>query len=225
MRARLAAVMGVLVTLAFGGGVAVASSLRPGPDDVAYNLPSGPDGAINPDPFLASGVGIGQDVALYTASGTGPAPLNSGAAAGSPELYVDYSVLTELHPSFTPTEEDRAAGVLPPNVTITEAQGLNAMARVQENLASAGLTLADLVSMRIYQDSPPSAGTADFEGWNRAYRKFVANVDRVSGEVLPTYAPVVFENATRPTRVNLEVAGLPRPGWLVEIEVVAAFPA
>jgi enamine deaminase RidA (YjgF/YER057c/UK114 family) len=52
----------------------------------------------------------------------------------------------------------------------------------------------------------------------------VANVDRVSGEVLPTYAPVLFENATRPTRVNLEVAGLPRPGWLVEIEVVAAFP-
>jgi enamine deaminase RidA (YjgF/YER057c/UK114 family) len=51
----------------------------------------------------------------------------------------------------------------------------------------------------------------------------VANVDLVTGQVIPAYAPVVFTNATRPARSNIEVASLPQAGWLVEIEVVAAY--
>jgi enamine deaminase RidA (YjgF/YER057c/UK114 family) len=33
----------------------------------------------------------------------------------------------------------------------------------------------------------------------------------------------VVENPTRPARSNIEVATLPVAGWLVEIEVVAAY--
>ena len=214
----------VAVILSFGAGVAVSRSLAPRPHEVRHNIPLRPDGSINPDPFLAAGVGTGKDVAIYTASGTGPAALNTPAPAGTPARYIDYAVLAVTHPTFTPTDADKAAGLLPPGVTITEAQGLNAMARVQENLQSTGLSLKDLTFMRIYVDNVPPAATADYAGWNRAYRKFVANLDRVTGDVLPAYAPVVLENPTRPARSNVEVATLPVTGWLVEIEVVAAYP-
>jgi enamine deaminase RidA (YjgF/YER057c/UK114 family) len=209
--------------VAFGAGVAVSRSTSPGPHEVAYNIPPRADGSVNPDPLLASGVATGKDVAVYTAAGTGPAALNTLAPAGTPARYIDYALLAQLHPGFAPSEADRTAGVLPAGVTITEAQGLNAMARVRENLASAGLTLRDLTFMRIYVDNPPGAASGDYAGWNRAYRKFVANVDRVTGEVLEAHAPVVVENPTRPARSNIEVATLPVAGWLVEIEVVAAY--
>lgn len=212
------------VVLSFTGGVALSDSLRPRPNEVEYNIPPLADGAVNPDPFLASGVGTGKDVALYTAAGTGPAALNTLAPTGTPARYIDYALLASLYPAFTPTDADRAAGVLPTGMTITEAQGLNAMARVRENLVSAGLDVTDLTFMRIYVDNPPGAPGGDYAGWNRAYRKFVANVSLATGEVLPNYAPVVVENPVRPARSNIEVATLPVAGWLVEIEVIAAYP-
>lgn len=222
----IAAATGATVALALGfsAGAAVSRSPAPRPHEVRYNIPPRADGSVNPDPFLANGVGTGGDVALYTAAGTGPAALNTLAPAGTPARYIDYALLTQMHPTFAPSDADKAAGVLPAGVTITEAQGLNAMARVRENVESAGLTLRDLTFMRIYVDNAPGAPTGDYAGWNRAYRKFVANVDRVTGEVLAAYAPVAYENPTRPARSNIEVATLPVTGWLVEIEVVAAYP-
>lgn len=223
-RRPVVAVVTVAVALSFSAGIAVSRSWAPRPTEVRYNIPPRADGSLNPDPFLANGVGTGKDVAVYTASGTGPAALNPLAPAGTPARYIDYAVLAQIHPTFTPSDADKAAGLLPAGVTITEAQGLNAMARVRENLESAGLSLRNLTFMRIYVDNVPPAATADYAGWNRAYRKFVANVDRATGDPLPAYAPVVYENPTRPARSNVEVATLPVTGWLVEIEVIAAYP-
>jgi enamine deaminase RidA (YjgF/YER057c/UK114 family) len=222
-RRYLVAAVVAALAVSFGAGTAVSRSLSPRPHEVRYNIPPRADGSVNPDPFLASGVGTGKDVAMYTAAGTGPGALNPLAPAGTPARYIDYAVLAQIHPTFAPSDADKAAGVLPAGVSITEAQGLNSMARVRENLESAGLTLADLTFMRIYVDNAPGAAGGDYAGWNRAYRKFVANVDRVTGEVIPAYAPVVYENATRPARSNIEVATLPVTGWLVEIEVIAAY--
>jgi enamine deaminase RidA (YjgF/YER057c/UK114 family) len=212
------------VVLSFTGGAALSDALGPRPNEVEYNIPLLANGAVNPDPFLAGGVGTGKDVALYTAAGTGPAALNTLAPGGTPARYIDYALLATLYPTFTPTDVDRAAGVLPPGMTITEAQGLNAMARVRENLVSAGLDVTDVTFMRIYVDNPPGAPAGDYAGWNRAYRKFVANVSLTTGEVLTSYAPVVVENPVRPARSNIEVATLPVAGWLVEVEVIAAYP-
>jgi enamine deaminase RidA (YjgF/YER057c/UK114 family) len=212
------------LALSFAGGAALSAALGPGPNEVDYNIPPLANGSVNPDPFLAAGVGTGKDVELYTAAGTGPGGLNTLAPAGTPARYIDYPLLTTLFPGFAPTDADRAAGVLPAGMTITEAQGLNAMARVRENLAAAGLDVTDLTFMRIYVDNPPGAASGDYNGWNRAYRKFVANVSLTTGELLPAYAPVIVENPTRPARSNIEVATLPVAGWLVEIEVVAAYP-
>jgi enamine deaminase RidA (YjgF/YER057c/UK114 family) len=212
------------LALSFSGGAALSAAFGPRPNEVDYNIPPLASGAVNPDPFLAAGVGTGKDVALYTAAGTGPAALNTLAPGGTPARYIDYALLATLFPGFAPSEAERAAGVLPTGMTITEAQGLNAMARVRENLVAAGLDVTDLTFMRIYVDNPPGASAGDYNGWNRAYRKFVANVSLTTGELLPAYAPVVVENPTRPARSNIEVATLPVAGWLVEIEVVAAYP-
>lgn len=190
-------------------------------DEVSYNIPRRADGSVDPDPFLARGVSVGHDVGVYRASGTGPNPTNPLATDGTPARFVDYELLAELDPAFTPSDADRAAGALPTGMSATEAQGINAMARVRENLASVGAGLGDLTFLRIYLVKPPDSERADYDGWNRAYRRFVANLDRVTGDVLPAYAPVLVDNATRPARSNVEVASLPRPGWLVEIEATA----
>jgi enamine deaminase RidA (YjgF/YER057c/UK114 family) len=184
----------------------------------------GATGAPPADPFLANGVAAGSGTATYTASGTGPSAANTLAPAGTPAAYIDYAVLAELLPDFAPSDADKAAGVLPAGMTLTEAQGLNCMMRVSENLAAAGLTLADITFMRIFLDNPAEAPRADYAGWNKAYRKYMANVSLETGELLPAYAPVIFENPTRPARSNIEVATLPVAGWLIEIEVVAAYP-
>jgi enamine deaminase RidA (YjgF/YER057c/UK114 family) len=193
-------------TALLGGGVAVGASFRPLPWEARYNLTVPENG----DPFLSAGVAYGDELDVYSSAGTGPGALNPAAPNGTPERYID--------PAQFP------GGVLPAGVTITEAQGLNALARIRENLESAGLTMADITFMRIYVDNPPGAERADYNGWNRAYRKYLANVNLNTGEVIPAYEPVIVKNATRPARSNIEVATLPVAGWLVEIEVEAAYP-
>lgn len=167
------------------------------------------------DPFIAGGVGVGRDVAMYFSSGIGPAARNTAAPAGTPERYID----TEQFPG----------GVLPPGVTLTEAQALNVLARIQENLHAQGLSVRDVMSLRIFTDAPPGAERLDFSGLNRAYRQYFANVNLVTGATIPqptgSGAPAAprIVNAVRPSRTALEVANLPVAGWLVEIEAVASY--
>jgi enamine deaminase RidA (YjgF/YER057c/UK114 family) len=182
------------------------------------------DGSLPADPFLANGVATGAGTAIYTAAGTGPAAKNTLAASGTPAAFIDYEVLALAYPDFAPSDADKAAGLLPAGVTITQAQGLNCMARVQENLLAAELTLSDVTFMRIFLDNPAEAARADYAGWNVAYRKFMANLNLNTGAPIPAYEPLIYPNKTRPARSNIEVATLPVLGWLIEIEVVAAYP-
>ena len=116
-------------------------------------------------------------------------------------------------------------------VTITEAQGINALARIGENLASVGLSMRDVITLRVFMDNAPGAPTMDFGGFNRAYRQFFANVNLHTGAVIPQRrgtaepAPPLVVNPVRPSRTALEVAGLPVAGWLVEVEAVAKRPS
>ncbi|MCU0768914.1 MAG: Rid family hydrolase [Burkholderiaceae bacterium] len=204
----------VLTSTALAAALSAGSALaQPSPTEVDYYIPPRADGSVNPDPFLASGFGVGRNVDMYWSAGIGPSGLNTCSAAGTPERFIDYS----FYPGFS-------CGALPAGVTVTEAQGMNNLARIKENLEANGLTLQDVTYLRIYLEAPPGATRADYAGWNRAYRKFFANVNLVTGEVIPAYAPVVVVNATRPARANIQVATLPVLGWLVEIEAVAAYP-
>ena len=113
-------------------------------------------------------------------------------------------------------------------MTITEAQGINALTRIGENLERAGLDYDDVISMRVFLQNPEGEEKMDFAGWNRAYRQFFANTNLSTGEVLDvqlgsaTTEPMVV-NAARPSRFALEVENLPVDGWLVEVEVDAVY--
>jgi enamine deaminase RidA (YjgF/YER057c/UK114 family) len=167
------------------------------------------------NPFIASGVSVGKEVALYHSSGTGPGALNAAAPAGTPERYID--------PAQFP------GGTLTAGVTITEAQGMNALQRIADNLATVGLSMRDVITLRVYLDNPPGSAAMDFNGFNRAYRQYFANVDLQTGATLPQPrgtappGPPIVVNPVRPSRTALEVATLPVAGWLVEIEAVARF--
>lgn len=105
------------------------------------------------------------------------------------------------------------------------------LARIRENLEARGLSLDNVVTMRVFLDNVPGTDRADYAGWNRAYRQFFANTNLDTGDTelvpLGTAAPAapLIRNAARPSRFALEVASLPVAGWLVEVEVDAVFPA
>lgn len=194
----------------FGGGVAVAEAHnnRIGDKEVRVMLPTGQS-----NPAIAQGVGTGHEVAIYTSSGLGPGALNPSAPAGSPERFTD--------PAMTAGAE---------GVTVTEAQALVVLKAIQDNLKAAGLTPADVITMKCYLMKPPGAAQADYAGWNRAYRQFFANIDLQTRKPVPVpmgtspaKAPILANNA-RPARATMEVVTLAVPGWLVEVEVTAAYP-
>ncbi|MCX5558296.1 MULTISPECIES: Rid family hydrolase [unclassified Streptomyces] len=195
-------------TLLTGGtALADAGSWWPGPKTVRVMLPEG-----QTNPSIANGVALGGEVAVYQSSGLGPTALNPSAPAGTPESFTD--------PALT----EGATGV-----TITEAQALVVLRNIKTNLEAAGLTPADVITMKAYLSNPPGAEIADYAGWNRAYRQYFANIDLKSHEVVPVpmgtspaKAPLLANDA-RPARVSTEVASLPVPGWLVEVEVTARY--
>ncbi|MER5177563.1 Rid family hydrolase [Streptomyces sp. NPDC002896] len=200
-----AALTGSLLT----GGTALAGAQGwwPGPKEVRVMLP---DGQSNP--AIANGVATGGEVAVYQSSGLGPSALNPSAPEGTPERYTD--------PSLT----EGAQGV-----TVTEAQALVVLRNIKTNLEAAGLTPADVITMKCYLMKPPGADSADYAGWNRAYRQYFANVDLTSDEVVPVpmgtspAKPPLLANKARPARATMEVASLAVKGWLVEVEVTATY--
>ena len=153
------------------------------------------------------------DATVYKSSGLGPTALNEEAAEGSPESYID--------------TEQFSGGTLPSGVTVTEAQGIGVLKKIRDNLEGQGYALEDVVSMRVFLDNAPGTDRADYAGWNRAYRQFFANtnLDTDETELVPmgTAEPAapIERNSARPSRFALEVASLPVPGWLVEVEVDA----
>jgi enamine deaminase RidA (YjgF/YER057c/UK114 family) len=226
MTMRRAALLAIVIALTFASGVLAAQRLAPGWDFGGEeprpdSPPPAPGQAIHnldttvADPFIASGVSVGKHVELYFSSGTGPAALNTSAPGGTPERYIDTSQFP--------------GGPLTPGVTITEAQARNALQRIADNLATVGLSMRDVLSLRVFLDNAPGAATMDFAGFNRAYRQFFANVNLQTGATIDqprgtgTPGPPIVVNPVRPSRTVIEVAGLPVNGWLVEIEAVARF--
>jgi enamine deaminase RidA (YjgF/YER057c/UK114 family) len=207
----------VAVTAVASSSLTAAASAwhdRPRPPKPGTVVPALPAGQSNP--LIANGVGIGANTPVYKTSGLGPAALNTAAPAGSEARYID----TVVFPG----------GTLPAGVTITEAQGINALRRIGENLQAAGLSYADVYTMRVFLQNPAGEPIADFAGWNRAYRQYFANTDLTTGQ--PVLVPLgtaepklpFVVNKARPSRFALEIENLPVAGWLVEVEVDAAYP-
>lgn len=91
----------------------------------------------------------------------------------------------------------------------TEAQAESVFAKIAAALKDAGASEADVVAMTVYLVAPTPGGAMDFDGMMRAYSRHYGS------DAQPN----------RPVRSTVAVAGLVRPGMLVEIEVTAAVPA
>jgi enamine deaminase RidA (YjgF/YER057c/UK114 family) len=205
------AVVATTAVVAPTAALAGPTVFPPKPGTVVPVLPAGQD-----NPSIAEGVAIGKGTAIYKTSGLGPAALNTAAPAGTEERYIDTGVFP--------------GGVLPPGVTITEAQGINALRRIGDNLAKVGLSYDDVITMRVFLQNPVGQERMDFNGWNRAYRQFFANTSLSTGRPVDVPlgtappAPPMVVNPARPSRFALEIENLPVAGWLVEVEVDAVFP-
>lgn len=130
-----------------------------------------------PESPIASSVEVPAGSRLVYISGQVPEVANAAAAQGSVERFGD-----------------------------TEAQTRSVIQKIEGALKPHGLTLSDVVMMRVFLVAPPGQPRMDFAGMMRGYRAFFGT---------PT-------QPSKPARSTMQVGGLVDPGWLVEIEVTAA---
>jgi len=88
----------------------------------------------------------------------------------------------------------------------TETQVRSALTKLKATLASLHMDFGDVVQMHIFMVADPKSHKIDFAGMMKAYTEFFGTK----------------EQPNLPTRSAFQVAGLANPGWLVEIELVAA---
>ena len=89
----------------------------------------------------------------------------------------------------------------------TETQTLSVLRRLQAALAAEGLNFGDVVSLRVFLVGDPKLDNKlDFNGLNTAFGQFFGTAAQPA----------------KPARTALQVAALPLPGALVEIDLVAA---
>lgn len=80
--------------------------------------------------------------------------------------------------------------------------------RIQDVLKKQGVGMGDVVQMHVFMVADAKTQKLDFEGMMQGYTKFFGTK----------------EQPNLPVRSAFAVAQLSRPGWLVEIEVVAVKP-
>lgn len=162
--------------------LAAAALLAPGTVwPLRADPPEGVDFSVSPGSPIASDVAIAAGRALYFTSGTVPMVLDDKIPAGSRERFgVD-----------------------------TKTQGVGCLKAIEKLLTARGLTMRDVVYLRVYVvPDAQKGGQCDFKGWFEAYGQFFGTA----------------ENPTKPARSTVGVAALVSPDWLIEIEAVAVHP-
>lgn len=110
----------------------------------------------------------------------------------------------QLPTPITPADREKSIPAVYGN---TEQQSASTFMKIQNLLKEQGLTMGDVVMMRVYMAADPTMGNKlDFAGMNAAYAKFFGTADQPN----------------KPARSTFQVAALVAQGALVEIEVQAA---
>lgn len=91
----------------------------------------------------------------------------------------------------------------------TAQQTANVLAEIEKRLKSLGLGMSDVVKMQVFLKAPQGQNDMDFRGFSQSYLRFF---DAKAGVKLPA-------------RSLLQTQGFANPGWLVEVDVIAARPA
>jgi enamine deaminase RidA (YjgF/YER057c/UK114 family) len=119
--------------------------------------------------------------------------------AGTELIFLSGTLADVADPSAPPGSVDRLGN--------TAAQAKSVLGKIARELADIGLSMADVVKMNVFLvGDPAKGGGMDFEGLMQGY--------------LQHFGPSGQKNV--PARTTVQVAGLPVPGALVEIEVIAA---
>lgn len=130
---------------------------------------------------ISAAVSVPANRALFLTSGTVPPVADESAPAGNPARFGD-----------------------------TKTQGIGALRQIEARLKEVGLTLKDVIYLRVYVTADKTKeGKFDYQGWFDAYGKFFGTAE----------CPV------KPARSTVGVASLVNPDWLIEIEAVAVYPA
>ena len=88
----------------------------------------------------------------------------------------------------------------------TKTQTIGVLGKIQDILKGMGLGMGDVVKMQVFLVGDPGKnGKADVAGFMEGYTQFFGG-----------------PQPNLPARAVVQVAALSNPGWLVEIEVVAA---
>ena len=132
----------------------------------------------NPTSAISSSVTIPAGKKYFYSSGTLGPVVDSTAAAGTYARYGD-----------------------------TKTQALGILAKFKSDLAKEGLTLANIVFMRVFVAPDAKVGKTDFQGWFDAYAQYFGTK----------------ENPMKPARSTLGVASLVSPDRFIEIEIVAVY--
>ncbi len=90
----------------------------------------------------------------------------------------------------------------------TEQQTISVFEVIEKTLRDMSLEMSDLVVLHVFLVTPEGSDAMDFEGFMKGYSTFFG----------PGAEPSL------PARSVVEVAGLAKPEWLVEIEAIAARP-
>ena len=150
---------------------------------------------------------VGISVALVALSGCVVADVRTvhGAPPAIQREYASSTAFYSKHIIIPPEYSTiRLPGIIPDPLPAgdwgdTQRQAENVVAKIAAALKEAG-------AMTVYLVAPTPGGTMDFDGMMRAYGRHYGS----------------DAQANRPVRSTVEVAGLVRPGILVEIEVTAA---
>jgi enamine deaminase RidA (YjgF/YER057c/UK114 family) len=152
--------------------------------------------------LLLAGVLRSAPPAVVSLPGEAKSPIASGVAlpAGRALFWTSGTVPTPLNPEGRTVHERYGD---------TYTQGMSCLRNIAAVLAAQGLTLQDVVYLRVYV-VPDAAkdGRPDFAGWFKAYGEFFNNP----------------RNPGRTARSTVAVAGLVSPDWLIEIEAFAVYP-
>ena len=118
---------------------------------------------------------------------------------GSEILYVSGAVPQVVETDADPNSREAYGDTRRQTETVLEA--------IKQNMESAGWSLGDIVMMRVYLvGDEATGGRLDFGGFMEGYSQYFGTPDQPN----------------KPARAVVEVSGLIRPGWRVEIEAQAA---
>ena len=147
-------------------------------------------------------------------SGQAPGPLikRTGIPGSNFPISLTVSVPANSHFTYVAGTLADVANPDAPKGTIesygdTHTQTISILKKIEKLLAAEDMTLADVVKVNVFLVGDPKLdGKMDFAGLNAAYGQYFGSATQPN----------------KPVRTALQVAALPMPGGLIEIEATAA---